>query len=212
MRRLPRARSRAILAQSGLSAGVAAYLTASTVFAPRAPAAVAVIPALAGWDHLCQAFLRGVSSDPMAKRRSGLDPAVDEDGMTDDCAQNRDEALAAASNTVRELARKSQQDALALLQQQADLDQLLSWALGQDPAAVCSHVGHISGPGVPGVGLIFVYFAGAGPQCPTYFGRCERAQVACGGANPGHQMCTRPPRGSTTVGASMGECPGRREH
>ena len=88
----------------------------------------------------------------MAKRRSAQDPTVDDDGMMEECAPNRDEALAAASNAVRGLAIKSQQDALALLQQQADLDQLLSWALGQDPAAVCSNLGTFRVREYPGQG------------------------------------------------------------
>jgi hypothetical protein len=47
-------------------------------------------------------------------------------------------ALATASAAVRGLAVKSQQDALASIQQPtAELDRLLEWGLGADEAAVC---------------------------------------------------------------------------
>ena len=77
----------------------------------------------------------------MAKRRPEHDEMGVEDGkVTDEGSKppTRDEALAAASHAVRGLAMKSQEEAIQVLRQQreGDLNQLLSWSLGQDSAAV----------------------------------------------------------------------------
>lgn len=51
-------------------------------------------------------------------------------------APSRDDYMAAASARVRELAVTSQQEALVMMQQATDLDQLLAWGLSADAGSV----------------------------------------------------------------------------
>ena len=74
------------------------------------------------------------------KRSADADACMDEEGFGEQESQDpprRDEALAAASQAVRGLAVRSQQEAFAVLQsREEELDELLAWGLRHDPSAV----------------------------------------------------------------------------